>query len=201
MTDPATTVAVIGTGTMGAGIAQVAVAAGWTARLLDVDEATARRAVDGVRARLDRLVEKGRLAADERDAAAGRLAVASDAADLGDCGLVIEAVVEDLDVKAAVLGRVIAALPGDAIVATNTSSLSVTRIGEAVGAPERTVGMHFFNPAPLMKLVEIVAGTGTDPGVVARAAEIAAAWGKRVARAADVPGFIVNHVARPYYLE
>ncbi|MHC5004043.1 MAG: 3-hydroxyacyl-CoA dehydrogenase NAD-binding domain-containing protein, partial [Planctomycetota bacterium] len=193
-------VLVIGAGTMGAGIAQVAATAGWTVRLRDVDEATAQAALSGIRARLDRLVEKGRMAPDERDGAMGRLDVGQDDTSL-DCDLIIEAIVEDLDVKATVLGGLLPALPPDAIVATNTSSLSVGAIGERIGAAQRTVGMHFFNPAPLMRLVEVIAGAETDPAVVDRVAGIARAWGKQVARAADVPGFIVNHVARPYYLE
>jgi 3-hydroxybutyryl-CoA dehydrogenase len=193
-------VAVIGAGTMGAGIAQVAATHGWTVHLFDVDEPTVTAAIDGVRARLDRLVEKERMTADDRDAAAARLRVGGRDA-LPACGLLIEAIVEDLDVKTRVLGDLVDALPDDAIVATNTSSLSVSAIGAAIGQPGRTVGMHFFNPAPLMKLVEIIAGRGTDPAVADRATAVAESWGKRVARAADVPGFIVNHVARPYYLE
>jgi 3-hydroxybutyryl-CoA dehydrogenase len=194
-------VRVIGAGTMGAGIAQVAATHGWTAQVADVDDATVRRAIDSVRARLDRLVEKGRLTPEERDAAAARLVAAVGATGLDACGLVIEAVVEDLDVKTRVLSGLLPELPADAIIATNTSSLSVGALGTAIGAAERTVGMHFFNPAPLLKLVEVVAGDGTDPAVVDRTAAIAEAWGKTVARARDVPGFIVNHVARPYYLE
>jgi 3-hydroxybutyryl-CoA dehydrogenase len=115
--------------------------------------------------------------------------------------VLIEAIVEDAAIKASVLRQLLHALPRDAIVATNTSSLSVSALGEAAGCPQRFLGMHFFNPAPLMALVEIIAGTQTDPAVVERAAAIAESWGKHVARAADVPGFIVNHVARPYYLE
>ena len=113
----------------------------------------------------------------------------------------IEAVVEDLDIKSKVLENVIPALRDDCIIATNTSSLSITKIGQAIGQPHRTVGMHFFNPAPIMKLVEVIKGENTCTAVVDRVAEIAVSWGKMVARAADVPGFIVNHVARPYYLE
>ena len=119
----------------------------------------------------------------------------------GACDLLIEAVIEDLAAKTAVLTTVLPALPKTAIIATNTSSLSVTAIGRAIGEPRRTAGMHFFNPAPLMQLVEVVAGDETDPSVVATIADIARAWGKQVAEARDVPGFIVNHVARPYYLE
>lgn len=201
MTSTVGNVGVIGAGTMGAGIAQVAATAGWNVHLLDVDAETVRGAVAGVTKRLDRLVEKGRLTTDERDATAARLHVATKAADLAPCELIIEAIVEDLDAKARVLGELLSHLAPDAIIATNTSSLSISRLGEAIGTPRRTVGMHFFNPAPLLKLVEVIAGDQTDAAVVERVAEIAAGWGKTVARAADVPGFIVNHVARPYYLE
>ena len=186
---------------MGAGIAQVAASSGWTVELMDVDEPTVRAAIDGIRKRLDRLVEKGRMTADKRDAAVGRLRVSGSPASFGACELVIEAIVEDIDAKTAVLRGAVEHLPGDAIIATNTSSLPVSRLGEALGEPHRTIGMHFFNPAPLMKLVEVIAGDGTDPRVVDRTVAIAEGWGKVVARAADVPGFIVNHVARPYYLE
>ncbi len=192
---------ILGAGTMGSGIAQVAATGGWTVELMDVDEATVQAAIDGVRRRLDRLVEKGRMTRGEADAVAARLRAAGSAPDLRSCDLVIEAVVEDLDTKAAVLSDVVDRLPDDAISATNTSSLSVGRLGEAIGQAHRTVGMHFFNPAPLMKLVEVVAGERTEAGIVDRTAAIAESWGKVVARAADVPGFIVNHVARPYYLE
>ncbi len=197
----AKTVGIIGTGTMGAGIAQVAATAGWSVELMDVDEVTVRRAIDGIRRRLDRLVEKGKLEPEQRDAASGRLRAAGSPHAFSACGLLLEAVVEDFDTKAQALRRNIGMLPRDAIIATNTSSLSVSSLGEAIGEAKRTVGMHFFNPAPLMKLVEVVAGRETDAAVVDRAVEIATEWGKIAARAADVPGFIVNHVARPYYLE
>ncbi len=195
------TVGIIGAGTMGAGIAQVAAAAGWGVELMDVDEATARAAIEGVERRLDRLVEKQRLTPTQRDEVASRLRVAGSPQAFRRCTLLLEAVVEDLDAKVGILKANLSHLPDDAIIATNTSSLSVTRIGEAIEQASRTVGMHFFNPAPLMKLVEIIAGAGSDPAAVDRVAAIAESWGKVVARAADVPGFIVNHVARPYYLE
>ncbi|MCP3905209.1 MAG: 3-hydroxyacyl-CoA dehydrogenase [Planctomycetes bacterium] len=196
-----TAVGIIGAGTMGAGIAQVAVTGGWDAVLLDVDAEIVANARASIGKRLDRMVEKGRLDDAGRDAAMARLRPVTDAADLAGCDLVLEAIVEDLDVKAKVLRGVLAHLADDAIIATNTSSLSVTKLGDAIDVPHRTVGMHFFNPAPLLKLVEVIAGERTDPAVVDRVASIAEAWGKTVARAADVPGFIVNHVARPYYLE
>jgi 3-hydroxybutyryl-CoA dehydrogenase len=194
-------VGIIGAGTMGAGIAQVAAMYGWTVSLLDISADVAEQAVADVRGRLDRLVEKDRLTPDARDAACGRLQVAGGHNDLAGVDLVIEAIVERLDVKTSLLSHLLPVLRDDTIIATNTSSLSVTQLGEAIGAPERTVGMHFFNPAPLMKLVEVIAGRSTSPAVVDRVEAIARSWEKEVARAADVPGFIVNHVARPYYLE
>lgn len=195
------TVAIVGAGTMGAGIAQVAATAGWTVRLRDKDVQTAERGLAAVRGQLRRLVEKGRLVDDARDAILARIHVARAPAELRDCDLLIEAVVEDLEIKVRVLRELLPHVSPAAILATNTSSFSVGEIGERIGAAERTCGMHFFNPAPVMRLVEIIAGSRTDPAVADRAAAIAVVWGKTVARAADVPGFIVNHVARPYYLE
>lgn len=194
-------VGIIGTGTMGAGIAQVAALAGWTAELLDVSEEVAAGAVAGIRRQLDRLAEKGKLTPAARDAAAARLVVAGGPKALAGCELVIEAVVEKLDVKCRVFRELRAYLPPDAILATNTSSLSVSAIGQGCGAPQMTVGMHFFNPVPLMPLVEIIAGERTAAAVVRRAAEVARLWGKTVVQAKDTPGFIVNRVARGYYLE
>jgi 3-hydroxybutyryl-CoA dehydrogenase len=185
---------------MGAGIAQVAATAGWSVRLLDVDPATCEVARDGIAKRLARNVEKGRMQPAEADAAIAHI-TPSDLADLSDCELFIEAIVEDLELKVAALTPVVETLPSSAIIATNTSSLSVSDIGDRIGAPDRTCGMHFFNPAPIMRLVEIVRGKSTDDVVLDRAATIAAEWGKQVARCADTPGFIVNRVARPYYLE
>jgi len=195
------TVAVLGTGTMGAGIAQVAAMHGWTVLLKDINEQVVCAAITGITKRLDRLVEKKRITTDERDTIAARLTVATSPQDLADCDLILEVVVENMDIKAAVLEEIIPHLKHDCIIATNTSSLSVTDLGNRINQPHRTVGMHFFNPAPLMKLVEVVAGKNTDPAITDRVAEIAKSWGKKVARAADIPGFIVNHIARPYYLE
>ncbi|QOJ17366.1 MAG: 3-hydroxyacyl-CoA dehydrogenase [Phycisphaeraceae bacterium] len=186
---------------MGSGIAQVAAAHGWSVWLMDVDDAVARRGVDRILEQFDRLVEKGRMTAAERNAASRRLEVANAPGDFDECELVIEAIVEDMAVKTRVLRDLITSLRDDCIIASNTSSLSITTLGERIGQPERTVGMHFFNPAPVMKLVEVIAGKQTDSAVADRTAAIAKSWGKVVARAADVPGFIVNHVARPYYLE
>lgn len=196
-----TTVGVIGTGIMGAGIAQVAAAHGCDVYLLDVSGDVIRRALDGIAANLTRLVEKGKLAADERDAVSRRLHAAAGPETLVGCDLVIEAVSEKLDVKTAVLDPVVRQARADTIFASNTSSLSITQLGRAVGAGARFAGMHFFNPAPLMPLVEVIRGDDTDPAVVDRVAALATSWGKTVVRAKDTPGFIVNRVARGYYLE
>jgi len=196
-------IGIIGTGAMGAGIAQVAAVSGWPVFMLDVDEKTVRNAIEGIQKRLDRQVEKGLLTAEQRDEIMPRLKVARSAADLKECDLVIEAIVEDLAVKTMTLSRVLRELPKDAVIASNTSSLSITKIGDALGpvAAPRVVGMHFFNPAPLMPLVEVIAGAKSSSDSVKRVTLIAEAWGKTVARCSDTPVFIVNRVARPFYLE
>ena len=188
-------VAVIGAGAMGAGIAQVAAQHGWQVHLQDVSDDVVHDAIAGIRTRYARLVEKGRLSSEEAEAAGARLQTVGDA--LPECDLVIEAIVEDLDVKVAVLGDIVSQLGPDAIVATNTSSLSVSELGERLGVAERCCGMHFFNPAPIMKLVEVVRGRATSEAVLDRVADIAASWGKQVARCADTPGFIVNRLLVP----
>lgn len=194
-------IGIIGAGTMGAGIAQVAATRGFPVWVLDVDHATAEAGVEAVRSRIDRLVEKGRMTQEQRDAAVNRLHAASSAADLAVCDLVIEAIIESLHAKAAVLNDLLPHLKDDAIIASNTSSLSITAIGEAIGQGHRVVGMHFFNPAPLMPLVEVIQGRKSDAKLVQRVILIAEAMGKTIAKANDTPGFIVNRVARPYYLE
>ncbi len=194
-------VGIIGTGTMGAGIAQVAATHGFTVMLLDQDAETVRRAVDKIHGHIDRMAEKGKLTEKERDESKARLHPADGPEDLSDCDLIIEAIIESLEAKTAMFKRVLPHLRSEAIIASNTSSLSIGAIGESIGCPERVVGMHFFNPAPLMPLVEVISGKRSDPKLVDRVVLIAEAWGKTVARANDTPGFIVNRVARPYYLE
>ena len=194
------TVGILGAGAMGAGIAQVAATAGWDVRLIDVDPATSTAAITGIGKRIERSVAKGRMTCEQGKTLMQRLH-ASVMTDLNNCDLFIEAIVEDLDIKVAAMTPAIEALPESAIIATNTSSLSVSELGERIGQPARTCGMHFFNPAPIMKLVEVVRGKSTDDAVLDRVADIATSWGKQVARCADTPGFIVNRVARPYYLE
>ncbi len=186
---------------MGAGIAQVAASRGWTVRLMDVSADVVRKAISGITSRLDRLVEKSRMTQADRDAAVSRLCVASEPGDLAKCDLIVEAVVEDLDAKVKILGRLTPALKADCIIATNTSSLSVGAMGERLGVAPRMVGMHFFNPVPLMPLVEVIRADGTSTASADRVAKIGREWGKTVVRCKDTPGFIVNRVARGYYLE
>ncbi len=194
-------IGVIGGGTMGAGIAQVAAAAGCDVSLLEVRDDLARKALDGIAAALARLVEKGKLSDDKRAAIVARIRAASAPVQLADCDLVIEAVVENLDVKTDVFRAVLAAAGPQLLLATNTSSLSVTKMAATLPAPERLAGMHFFNPVPLMPLVEVISGERTAPATADAVARFAADWGKTVVRAKDTPGFIVNRVARGYYLE
>ncbi len=199
--DPSSTVAVVGTGTMGQGIAQVALVAGHPVRLYDAAPGRARDAADAIGDRLDRLVQKERLTGAERDAARARLIPAESLADLAGCALVVEAVVERLDAKQELFRALEDVVPDDCLLATNTSSLSVTAVGGALRDPGRLVGLHFFNPAPLLPLVEVVSGSATDPASARRAYETARAWGKTPVACADTPGFLVNRLARPFYAE
>ena len=199
--DLAAPVAVVGTGTMGQGIAQVALVAGHPVRLYDAVPGRARAAAEAIGARLDRLVEKDRLTGADRDAARTRLRPAESLAELADSHLVVEAVLERLDVKQQLLRELEEIVMDDCLLATNTSSLSVTAIGGALRNPGRFVGLHFFNPAPLLPLVEVVSGFATDVTSATCAYETARAWGKTPVACADTPGFIVNRIARPFYAE
>ncbi|MET8097501.1 3-hydroxyacyl-CoA dehydrogenase [Streptomyces sp. NPDC005236] len=199
--DLSSPVAVVGTGTMGQGIAQVALVAGHPVRLYDAAPGRAAAAAEAIGARLDRLVAKDRLAGADRDAARARLQPAESLTDLADCTLVIEAILEQLDVKQRLFGDLEDIVGDDCLLATNTSSLSVTAIGGALRNPGRLVGLHFFNPAPLLPLVEVVSGFATDVTSATRAYEMARSWGKTPVACADTPGFIVNRIARPFYAE
>jgi 3-hydroxybutyryl-CoA dehydrogenase len=197
-------VAVIGAGTMGAGIAQVALEGGWRVALHDVVPGATDRAIDQIRQGLTRRADKtgqpdpARSAA---DALLGLDVMPTVARAVGGAQLAIEAIVEDLEPKRKLLAALDDAATPDAILATNTSALSVSRIAEAAARPERVVGLHFFNPAPLLPLVEVVAGRASAPWAVERAATIVEGWGKTAIRVADAPGFIVNRVNRPFTLE
>jgi 3-hydroxybutyryl-CoA dehydrogenase len=193
--------AVVGAGTMGAGIAQVAVAHGLDVALYDADPAALERGAARVRAGLERRVESGRLPAQERDAALARLHTASTLDDVAVVPFVIEAVPEDLELKRMIFGTLDRLCTPQAILATNTSSLSITKIAAAAARPERVAGMHFFNPVPALRLVEVIAGHRTSADTVERVAAIAQRLGKTPVRAKDTPGFIVNRVARHFYGE
>jgi 3-hydroxybutyryl-CoA dehydrogenase len=194
-------VGVIGAGAMGAGIAQVAAAAGHPVRLFDLSEAAATRALAGIRANFARLAEKGRLSVEQADAAGARVSIAGALEQLADAGLIVEAAAERLDIKREIFSTLERHVADTCILGTNTSSLSITAIAAGLRVPQRVVGMHFFNPAPLMALVEIVSGLATAPEVARVVYDTAAAWGKRPVHAKSTPGFIVNRVARPYYAE
>lgn len=194
-------VAVLGSGTMGRGIARVAAGAGHPVVLFDIDRDALQRARAEIKRYLDRDVERGRLDSDVADAIGGRIEYTAELSPVGDALLVIEAIVEDLDAKVSLLRQVESQTADTAIIATNTSSLSVTAIGAGVTRPGRLAGMHFFNPAPVMPLVEIVRGAATEAGVLDALSATAEAWGKTPVRAASTPGFIVNRVARPFYGE
>jgi 3-hydroxybutyryl-CoA dehydrogenase len=190
-------VAVVGAGTMGAGIAQVAAVAGHPVIVYDAVEGAAARAVAVVRDRVAGLVQKGRL----QGPVDLRLEVAGELGELARAACVIEAVAEDLAVKQALFADLEKVVAPDCVLATNTSSLSPTAIAAGLSHPGRLVGLHFFNPAPVMRLVEVVSGLATDPAVAAAVTRLAQDWGKQVVQASATPGFIVNRVARPFYAE
>jgi len=186
---------------MGAGIGQLVAAHGCNVVLSDVNDQIVRQAIEGIGQRLGRLVAKGSMTSENRDQVLKRLQPATGSESFAKCALVIEAVAERVDVKAQVFESVRTKVSPQTIFASNTSSLSITKIGQAIGEGRRLVGMHFFNPAPLMPLVEIIAGTESDPAAVDKVAAYAKEWGKTVVRAIDRPGFIVNRIARGFYLE
>ncbi len=198
---PLEVVGVIGAGAMGSGIAQVAAQAGHEVHLVDAVAGAAAKAKDRLAATLTKLAAKGKMSEDDANATAARIQVAQTVESLPPCGLVVEAILEDLNVKLALFTTLSQNQPEDTILATNTSSLDITDIAEPVNNPGRVCGLHFFNPPPLMKLVEVVAADKSDPAVLDRATDLMRAWGKTPVRCKSTPGFIVNRVARPFYGE
>ena len=196
-----TIVAVIGAGSMGAGIAQLAAQSGHAVRLHDAQAGAADAGLNRIAADLDGAVQRGKLEAPERDAVLARITVSPDLAALAGCGLVIEAIVERLEVKQAVFRALEAVLAPGAVLATNTSSISITAVAQGLKHPQRVIGLQFFIPATRMKLVEIIPGVETDPALIPALHGLAKAWGKTSVDAPNTPGFIVNRVARPYYAE
>ncbi|HCI4585486.1 TPA: 3-hydroxyacyl-CoA dehydrogenase [Klebsiella quasipneumoniae subsp. quasipneumoniae] len=201
MTTSIANVAVIGSGTMGAGIAEVAAAAGHPVLIYDIDHQAIARAIEGIARRLASRVERGKLASEQADALLARLHPAHDLAALADADLVIEAASERLEVKTALFAQLATICAPSTLLTSNTSSISITAIAAGVKHPERVAGLHFFNPAPVMKLVEVVSGLATSAEVVEQLCQCVSGWGKRPVRCRSTPGFIVNRVARPFYAE
>jgi 3-hydroxybutyryl-CoA dehydrogenase len=190
-------VGVVGLGTMGAGIAQVSVQSGFDTVGREVSEELGERGRATIERYLSRGVEKGRLTREQRDGALGSLTLTTELADLADCDLVIEAVLEELDLKRDVFSELDRITRPESVLATNTSALSVSEIAEATERPERVVGMHFFNPAPVLPLVEIVRAPKSSEQAVEAAYEWAERAGKQPVRCNDTPGFIVNRILIP----
>jgi 3-hydroxybutyryl-CoA dehydrogenase len=198
---PQAVIGVVGAGTMGAGIAQVAAAAGHRVRLYDVNAAQVERGCGLVEKDLQAQVERGKLQTQAMQGCLARIAPAATLAALADCDLVIEAAIEDLAIKQQLFAELESIVGPQCVLATNTSSLSVTAIAGRLKRSERLVGMHFFNPPPRMKLVEIVSGVATSADAVMCATATAQTWGKVTVQAKSTPGFIVNRLARPFYAE
>ncbi len=193
--------AVIGAGTMGSGIAQVAATAGWSVKLYDLNEEALQKSKASLKKIMDRLIEKGRIDADEKARIEGNIEYVGTLKKLKDSDWAIEAIVENLDVKKNVLTALEKFVSDECIIATNTSSLSIASIASALENPDRCIGIHFFNPAPLMKLVEVIPAIQTSKETLVESVKTIKEWGKTVAVAKDTPGFIVNRVARPFYGE
>jgi 3-hydroxybutyryl-CoA dehydrogenase len=191
------TIAIVGAGQMGAGIAQTAAQAGLTALLADVDMARAETGRKGIAKRLDRAVQKEKITAAERDAVLARVKPVEGLAALSDADFVVEAVSEDEGLKARILRGVDDVCRADVILATNTSSIPITRLGALTKRPDRVIGMHFMNPVPVMELVEVIRGLATSDETYRATVELAGRMGKKTVLARDMPGFIVNRILMP----
>jgi 3-hydroxybutyryl-CoA dehydrogenase len=191
------TVGVIGAGTMGNGIAQVFAQAGFSVRLVDIAQPMLDRARDAIEKSLGKFVEKARLTAADRDAALGRLSTATSVNELGDADYIVEAIVENADMKCELFAGLDAITRPDVILASNTSSISITLLGAATKRPDKVLGMHFMNPVPLMTLVEMIRGQATSNESMRIASELCTALGKTPVEAADYPGFIANRILMP----
>ncbi|WP_432412747.1 3-hydroxyacyl-CoA dehydrogenase NAD-binding domain-containing protein [Rasiella sp. SM2506] len=192
---------IIGAGTMGSGIAQVASTAGCKVKLFDLNQDALDKAKDSLEKIMSRLVEKGRITSEEKTRIQNNISYVNSLKELADSDLTIEAIVENLDIKKKVFQELESYVSDDCIIASNTSSLSIASIASSLNKPERCVGIHFFNPAPLMKLVEVIPAIQTSQETLKISEDTIKSWGKVVAVAKDTPGFIVNRVARPFYGE
>ncbi len=198
---PAEVVGVIGVGTMGAGIAQVAASAGHPVVLTDVAPGRAAQAVAQLHVTFEKLAAKGRMTPEAAGESAARLSVGDGLSSLAGASLIIEAALERLDVKTRLFAELEQIVSPDCVLATNTSTISISAIAAPLQHGGRVVGMHFFNPAPVMRLVEVINGLRTDPDAMERVALTATSWGKTAIKVASTPGFVVNRVARPFYGE
>jgi 3-hydroxybutyryl-CoA dehydrogenase len=194
-------VGIIGGGTMGSGIAQVAATAGCKVKLFDTSQEALYKAKAGLEKILLRLIEKGRMASEEKNRIQANIRYVDSLKELADSDLTIEAIIENIDIKKKVFSELESYVSYTCIIASNTSSLSIASIAASLKKPERCVGIHFFNPAPLMKLVEVIPAIQTSSETLEKAKDTIASWKKTVAVAKDTPGFIVNRVARPFYGE
>ena len=195
------TIGVVGAGQMGSGIAQVASATGYSVVMTDINDAALERGLGAVRKSLGRLVRKERMTAEEADAVVSRIQTATSTSAVADCQLVVEAATENVDLKLRIFGEIANACSEDTILATNTSSISITRIAAVTSRPDNVIGMHFMNPVPLMKLVELIRGLATSDATYETTRAVAEKMGKTTIVAQDYPGFIVNRVLMPYINE
>jgi 3-hydroxybutyryl-CoA dehydrogenase len=195
------TVGVVGAGTMGNGIAQVAATAGYDVVMRDIEPEYVESGLEAIESSLSRLVESGELTESEADDVRDRIEGTTDLPDLASCDLVVEAAVENMDVKRDIFADLDSVVDEDVVLATNTSTLSITTIASATGRPELVVGVHFMNPVPVMKGVEVVVGEKTDPEAVALAHEFSEALGKETWESDDKPGFVSNRILMPWINE
>jgi 3-hydroxybutyryl-CoA dehydrogenase len=194
-------VAVIGSGTMGSGIAQVAATFGCTVKIYDTNEQALQKSKQSLEVTLSKLVEKAKIDENEKNRIQNAISYVNTLQELADSNMVIEAIVENLDIKRKLFSELESLVAPETILASNTSSLSIASIAASCQKPERVIGIHFFNPAPLMQLVEVVPAVQTSEEVLNKSVQIISDWKKVVAVAKDTPGFIVNRVARPFYSE
>ncbi len=194
-------IGIIGSGTMGSGIAQVAATSGCQVKIYDTNQAALEKAEASLEKILSRLIEKGRIDSEEKNRIQSNISYVKNLKDLSDSNLTIEAIIENLDIKKKVFSELESYVSDDCIIASNTSSLSIASIASSLKNPKRCVGIHFFNPAPLMKLVEVIPAIQTSYETLEKSIDTIASWKKTVAVAKDTPGFIVNRVARPFYGE
>ena len=194
-------VGIIGSGTMGSGIAQVAATAGCQVNLFDANQAILEKSKESLEKILIRLIEKGRIDTSEKNRIQSNISYVNSLKELSNSDLIIEAIIENLEIKKKVFSELETLVNDDCIIASNTSSLSIASIAASLKNPKRCVGIHFFNPAPLMRLVEVIPAIQTSYETLEKSIDTISSWGKTVAIAKDTPGFIVNRVARPFYSE